>query len=220
MSPSVVRMLSRPRPRWRGVLHRWAGAASVPVGLAGIAAADARNARIALAWFAFGTTFMFGVSALVHWRRWPPARYHRLIQLDHTAIYVCIATHAVPVGLLVLRGRLRVAMLAVLAAGAFAGVIFEWLPVHAPKGVMNALFLTLGWFPVVLLPWIYRGTDGVSFALLLAGGACYTAGALVVGAMRPDPWPEVFGYHEIWHTLVVIAVVFHTVLAWRLAGVL
>jgi hemolysin III len=220
LSPSVVRMLSRPRPRWRGVLHRWSFVVSLPVGVAGVLAAEPGNARIALAWFAFGTSFMFGVSALVHWRRWPPARYHRLIQLDHTAIYVCIAAHAVPVGLLVLQGALRTTMLSVLAVGAVAGVVFEWLPVHPPKGVMNALFLTLGWFPVVLLPWIYRGTDATNFALLLAGGACYTAGALVVGAMRPDPRPETFGYHEIWHTFVVIAVVLHTVLAWRLGHVL
>ena len=220
LSPSVVRMLSRPRPRWRGVMHRWAFVASIPVGLAGIVLAGGARQRAALSWFALGTTFMFGVSALVHWRRWAPARYHRLIQLDHTAIYACIASHAVPVALLVLDGELRVAMLAALFTGAVVGIVVEWLPFHPPKGLMNALFLTLGWFPVVLLPWIYRGTDHTNFALLLIGGACYTVGALIVGAMRPDPWPEQFGYHEIWHTLVLVAVVLHTVLAWRLAGVL
>ena len=219
LSPSVVRMLSRPRPRLRGVLHRWAFVLSVPVGVVGVVAASGALERVALAWFAFGTTFMFGVSALVHWRRWDPARYHRLIQLDHTAIYVCIAAHAVPVALLVLEGELRVAMLAALFGGATVGIVLEWIPFHPPKGLMNALFLTLGWFPVVLLPWIHRGTDGVNFALLLVGGAWYTVGALVVGAMRPDPWPDTFGYHEIWHTCVVIAVVLHTVLAWRLAGI-
>ncbi len=219
LSPSVVRMLSRPRPRWRGRMHRWAFFTSVPVGVLGVVLAAGARERVALAWFAFGTSFMFGVSSLVHWRRWAPARYHRLIQLDHTAIYVCIASQAVPVGLLVLRGPLRVTLLLVLAFGALGGVVFEWLPVHPPKGMMNALFLALGWFPVVLLPWIARGTSGVDFALLLAGGACYTVGAIVVGAMRPDPWPEQFGYHEIWHTLVIAAVALHTTMAWRLGGV-
>lgn len=219
-SPSVVRMLSRPRPRWRGVSHRWAFVASLPAGVLEIALAAGTRARVALAFFAFGTTFMFGVSALVHLRPWPVARYHRLIQLDHTAIYVCIATHAMPVALLVLDGPLQVTLLVVLGIGAAAGVVFEWLPVHPPKGLMNALFLTLGWFPVLLMPWIYQGTDGWNFALLLAGGAFYTGGAIVVGAMRPDPNPHVFGYHEIWHLCVIAAVVLHSVLAMRLGRVL
>jgi len=220
LSPSVVRMLSRQRPRWRGVSHRWAFFLSLPIGVVEVVLARGGMAKVALALFAVGGSFMFGVSALVHLRPWPPARYHRLIQLDHTAIYVCIAAQAAPVGLLILTGRLRVAVLAVLAVGALAGVILEWIPFHRPKGLMNAIFLTLGWFPVVLLPWIYRGTNLLNFALLLAGGACYTAGALVVGAMRPDPWPATFGYHEIWHVLVIVAVVLHSVMACRLAGIL
>jgi hemolysin III len=219
MSPSVVRMLSRPRPRWRGMSHRWAFVLSLPVGVVGIVLADGARATTALALFAFGSSFMFGVSALVHLRPWPPSRYHRLIQLDHTAIYVCIATHACPVALLVLEGNLRVVLLTVLGIGAVAGVVFEWLPVHPPKGLMNALFLTLGWFPLLLMPWIYRGTDPVNFALLLVGGAFYTGGAIVVGAMRPDPSPEVFGYHEIWHLCVIAAVILHTIMAFRLGGV-
>jgi hemolysin III len=219
LSPSVGRMLSRPRPRWRGVSHRWAFVASLPVGVVGVVLADSTRGRVSLAWFAFGATFMFGVSALVHLRPWPAARYHRLIQLDHTAIYVCIAAQSVPVALLVLEGELRVTLLVVLGIGAVAGVGLEWMPFHPPKGLMNALFLTLGWFPVVLLPWIYQGTDAYNFALLLAGGAFYTAGAIVVGAMRPDPSPLVFGYHEIWHLCVIVAVVLHTVMAWRLAGI-
>jgi hemolysin III len=220
LSPSVVRMLSRPRPRWRGVSHRWAFVISLPVGVVEIVLAHGSSAKTALAFFAVGASFMFGVSALVHLRPWPVARYHRLIQLDHTAIYVCIAAQAVPVGLLVLQGPLRVTLLAVLGVGAFVGVVLEWLPFHPPKGLMNALFLTLGWFPLVLLPWIYHGTNAVNFALLVVGGALYSAGAFVVGAMRPDPWPATFGYHEIWHVCVIVAVVLHSVMAWRLAGII
>jgi hemolysin III len=201
------------------VSHRWAFSASLPAGVAEVVRAQGGAAKVAMACFACGTTFMFGVSALVHLRPWPVARYHRLIQLDHTAIYVCIAAQAVPVGVLVLRGPLRVTLLAVLGIGAVVGVVLEWMPFHPPKGLMNALFLTLGWFPVVLMPWIYQGTDHTNFVLLLAGGACYTAGAVVVGAMRPDPWPTRFGYHEIWHVCVIVAVVLHSVMACRLAGV-
>lgn len=219
LSPSVVRMLSRPRPRWRGVSHRWAFALSLPLGVLGIVLAEGTRARVAVAWFSFGGTFMFGVSALVHLRPWPPARYHRLIRLDHTAIYVCIAAQAVPVALLVLEGALRITLLLVLGTGAVVGVVLEWMPFHPPRGLMNAVFLTLGWFPVVLMPWIYQGTNRLNFALLLVGGAFYTVGAIIVGAMRPDPRPHHFGYHEIWHLCVIIAVVLHTTLTWRLAGV-
>jgi hemolysin III len=209
LSPSVVRLLSRPRPTWRGRLHRSAFIAWLPVGVLTVVAADGVRARVATAVFAVGIAFMFGVSARVHWKAWPAARYHRLIQVDHTAIFACLATTATPVALLALHGAPRAILLLGVWTGAVLGSVVEWLPFHPPRGLTNTLFLLLGWLPVPLLPWIWRGTGAVTFGLLAAGGLVYTVGAVIVGAQRPDPAPLVFGYHEVWHVFVIVAVALH-----------
>jgi hemolysin III len=216
LSPSFVRLLDRPRPSWRGRLHRWAAAASVPVGIGLVVLAGGTVATYAALVFAVGITTMFGVSAAVHWRAWPSRRYHRLIQLDHTAIFVCCAATATPVALLALDGGARVALMVGMWLGVAIGVVLEWLPFHPPRGVMNTMFLTLGWYPVLFLPALWRGMDGVTFALMVAGGLVYTVGAIVVGAQRPDPSPGVFGYHEVWHLLVIVAVALHCAMVLRL----
>jgi hemolysin III len=109
-----------------------------------------------------------------------------------------------------------VILLGGLWAGAALGVVAEWLPFHPPRGLMNSLFLTLGWLPVILLPWLWRGLGVMSFTLMAAGGLVYTIGAVVVGAQRPDPRPSIFGYHEVWHLLVIIAVALHEAMVFRL----
>jgi hemolysin III len=218
LSPSWARLLDRPRPRWRGRLHRWAAAASVPAGVALVATADGGTARIGALVFASGITAMFTVSALVHWTPWPARRYHRLIQLDHSAIFVCCAATATPVALVVLDGGARVALLVGMWLGVVLGCAFEWLPFHPRRGLMNTLFLVLGWYPVLFLPALWRGMGGVTFSLMVAGGLTYTVGAVIVGAQRPDPRPHVFGYHEVWHLLVVVAVTLHYAMVVRVVG--
>jgi hemolysin III len=216
LSPSFVRLLSRPRPRWRGHLHRWAAAVSIPAGVAIVVAADGPRATVGALVYALGITAMFAVSAVVHWRAWPPARYHRLIQLDHSAIFVCCGATATPVALMALEGRARAALLVGMWVGVVVGIVMEWLPFHPPRGLMNTLFLVLGWYPALFLPALWRGMDGVTFGLMIAGGLLYTVGAVVVGVQRPDPHPEIFGYHEVWHAFVIVAVVLHYLMVLRL----
>jgi hemolysin III len=152
---------------------------------------------------------MFGVSALVHMQVWPAEKWHRLFQLDHTAIFCCFAGTTTPIALLALDGAARWFLLGGMWFGALAGIVAEWLPFHPPRGLMNTIFLVLGWFPILVIVPLWDGLGASGFALLLAGGACYTVGAVIVGAQKPDPWPATFGYHEIWHLLVVIAVALH-----------
>jgi hemolysin III len=168
--------------------------------------------------YSIGIAAMFSASALVHLRAWSAARYHRLIQADHTAIFVCIAATATPVALFALHGGMRVAMIVGLWVGAALGAVVEWMPFHPSRGLMNALFLTLGWYPVVFIPALWRGLSSTDFALMSAGGLVYTVGVVVVGARRPDPRPHVFGYHEIWHVLVIVAVALHYTLVLRLVS--
>jgi hemolysin III len=192
------------------VLHRWAFFVWWPVcGVLVAVSSDARE-RFATIGFSVGILSMFGVSALVHSRVWPVERLHRLFQLDHTAIFLCLVGTVLPIGLLAMKGAPATVLLAGMGVGCTLGIAAEWLPFHPPKFLMNAIYLTLGWFPVVLLPWMVDGLGALGLALLGAGGAAYTVGAIIVGAQRPDPAPEVFGYHEIWHALVVVAAAAHT----------
>jgi hemolysin III len=199
-------------------LHRWAAAASVPAGVVLVLAARSERGVIAALVYSIGIAATFSASALVHLRAWSAARYHRLIQVDHTAIFVCIASTATAVALFALDGWMRAAMILGLWVGAALGAVVEWLPFHPPRGLMNALFLTLGWYPVIFLPAMWRGLSGANFAVMTAGALAYTVGAVVVGARRPDPRPHVFGYHEVWHLLVVVAVALHYTLVLRLVS--
>lgn len=209
LSPSVARLLSRPRPRLRGVSHRIAFVVSLPVGVALVASADDGRERFSAVVFAAALSFMFGASALVHLRPWSTAQYHRLIQLDMTAIFCCLAGTATAVAMLALHGASRWGLAVGVSVIAAAGIVFVWLPVHPRAGVMNGLYLTGGWYPMLFCVALWRGLGAGGFALLVAGGVGYTVGAIVVGAQRPDPWPAVFGYHEIFHLFVIAAAVLH-----------
>jgi hemolysin III len=213
LSPSARRLLRRPRPRYRGVLHRWAAIAAVPVGIALVAGGDGARARLALAAFAVGTGLMFAVSALVHHRDWGIDRVELMVRLDHSAIFVKFATTVTPLGMLGLDPPASGWLLAIVWTGSILGILAEWVPVHPPRGVMNGLYLALGWSMLIFTPWLFRALTTAELVWLFAGGLAYTVGAVIVGARRPDPWPDTFGYHEVWHVFVVVAVVCHTVMA-------
>ena len=213
LSPSARRLLRRPRPRYRGVLHRWAAIAAVPVGIVVVAGADGTRARVALFAFALGTGVMFAVSALVHHRDWGIDQVELMVRLDHSAIFVKFATTVTPVGMLALERPASTWLLAVVWGGSLLGIAAEWVPVHPPRGVMNGLYLALGWSLLVFVPWLVDALTTAELLWLFAGGVAYTVGAVIVGVRRPDPWPDVFGYHEVWHVFVVVAVVCHTVMS-------
>jgi hemolysin III len=218
LSPSARRLLRRPRPRFRGLLHRWAALASVVVGVVLTVSVDGSRATTSMAIFSFGNTAMLGISAIVHLRDWPIERVELMVRLDHSAIFLMFATTATPIAMLGLEAPVAGWLLAVAWTGAVLGIVAEWVPVHPPAGVVNGAYLVLGWSMVVFIPWMLSGLTVGEVALLLGGGAAYTMGAVVVGARRPDPWTDTFGYHEIWHVLVVVAVGLHTAMAVSLAS--
>lgn len=220
LSAAARRLLRRPRPRWRGVLHRWAALVCVPVGIVAALAAEGTRATFAVAVFAVGAVVMLGASAITHLRDWPIERVEGFVRLDHSAIFVMFGTSATPIALLGTTGGRMWTILAFAWLGAVAGIVLEYLPFHPPRGVVNAVYLTFGGSFLVFLPWLIDALTGGELALLLGGGAAYSVGAVIVGAQWPDPWTDVFGYHEIWHVLVVVGVGAHYVLTLQLAGVL
>jgi hemolysin III len=198
-------LAARRRPRLRGVLHQYAFAASLALGIALVVGAESTRARLASLVFAASVSAMLGISALYHRVIWPPGPRRWMRRLDHSAIFLLIAGTYAPFGLLALDGAWRVAVLAVVWSGALAAILLKVAWIDAPRWLAAVIAVCLGWVGIVALPEIHGRTGLGVLTLLGLGGVLYTAGAVVYARKRPDPAPSVFGYHEIFHALVVAA---------------
>jgi hemolysin III len=204
------------RPRLRGLSHLVAAVLMLPAAAWWAAVTPAGTPRVGVTAFAGGMAVMFVCSATLHLKPWPPHTYERLLRLDHTGIFLAISGTGVALGLLGLEGWPSVTLVTVCVVGAVLGITAEWLPFAPPRGFSNTVYLTMGWLPVLLLPWLWATSGPTAVALLLLGGAMYTVGAVVVGLRRPDLAPGWFGYHELFHVLVIAAAATHGVLVQRL----
>ena len=207
---AAAQFIERQKPRLRGVSHQWAFFASLVAGAALIVAAPTPRATIAAAIYAVSLSALLGVSALYHRVNWVrPAVRRWMRRLDHSMIFLLIAGTATPFCLLVLSGTLAEALLIAVWAGAAAGIVVELVWVEAPKWVSVIVYLAVGWIGAIGYPAIIL-TAGIGAGILIAlGGALYTAGAVVYARQRPDPRPATFGYHEIFHVLVIAAAIAH-----------
>ena len=194
------------KPVWRGVLHGWAFYLAIPAGVVLGFFADGTNAHVAAAVFAGAVVTMFGASALYHRFTWSPGVRSWLRRFDHLGIFGLIAGTYTAYGLLVLEGRSRIVVLTVVWSGAAAVVIVKFAWVAAPKWISAAAGVMLGWVAVAVFPQLlHRGGLAPSMLTVFAG-VLYTLGAIVYARRKPDPAPTVFGYHELFHALVVAAV--------------
>jgi hemolysin III len=195
-----------PRPRLRGVSHQWAFFCSLVTGSVLVVAAPAGRPTVASAIYAASVAALFGTSALYHRVTWATASARRWMRrLDHSMIFLLIAGTYTPFALLVLDGTLATVILVVVWAGALGGIVLKLVWIDAPKVVVAAVYVVLGWVAVVALPDLVDELGVASTVLVVAGGMLYTAGAAVYALRRPDPVPAVFGYHEIFHALVIAA---------------
>ncbi len=194
-------------PRFRGVAHLGAFLAAVPVGVVLVLEERAGVAQVGAAVFAASVAFMLGSSSLFHRRRWTPERMRWVGLLDHASIYVLIAGTYTPFALFVIHPSWRLPILAIVWGGALVATVRRLLRPHAPPWVAAVTCLAFGWVSVFVMPQIVERIGLGPTSLLVAGGLAYTVGALVYARRKPDPFPATFGYHEIFHTLVVVAVV-------------
>jgi hemolysin III len=194
------------KPRLRGVWHQWAFYVSLVLGAALVAAAPGGQPRLAAAVYAVSVAALFGTSALYHRITWASQAARRWMRrLDHSMIFFLIAGTYTPFALLVLHGDLATVILVVVWAGALAGVLMKLVWIDAPKALVAILYLALGWVAVAAVPSMLGELGITGTALVGVGGLLYTAGALVYAFQRPNPAPTVFGYHEVFHALVILA---------------
>ena len=194
------------KPRLRGVSHQWAFLVSIGLGIALVITAPPGRATTAAAIYAASVVLLFGTSALYHrvnWRRPNARRWMR--RLDHSAIFLLIAGSYTPFALLALDGTLADVVLVVVWAGAFGGIILKLVWIDAPNWLAATIYVLLGWVAVAAAPGLVSAV-GITASLMVAlGGLLYTVGAVVYARHRPDPVPTVFGYHEVFHVLVILA---------------
>jgi hemolysin III len=207
-----------PRPRWRGVIHRWAAVVSVPMFAALVVAAPAGIDRLAVGVYAFGIVAMLTTSAVYHSGRLKPTTRSWVRRLDHSAILLAIAGSYTAVATLALTGSARRTLLVAVWVAAGIGILIRMLWLKAPYPLIAVVNLAVGWCALLEIGAIVEALSGVELALLLGGGILYTAGGIVYAIGRPDPAPEVFGYHEVFHSLVVAAALAHYALVWSLLG--
>jgi hemolysin III len=192
------------RPRLRGVIHAVAFVVSCVIGILFVVAApDAHG--LAAAAFAASASIMLGTSALYHRVTWSPSRRLWMRRADHAGVFLLIAGTYTPVALISLHGAWRTSVLAVVWSGAAVATLAKLCWVRSPRWLSVAIGIALGWVGIVALPQIARNEGLAPIVLLAAGGFAYTAGAIVYARRRPDPLPRVFGYHELFHALTIIA---------------
>ena len=197
------------RPRLRGRIHQVAFFVSIPAGVLLFLSAQTTTARVACGIYGASLTGLYGSSAAYHRLRWSAEARHRMKRLDHSMIFILIAGTYTPFCLLVLDTPWSVVLLSLVWAGAAVGIALKLVDVDRLRVATGVLYVTLGWLAILAAPQIVRRLSGMSLALLAAGGILYTGGAIVLARRRPDPAPRTFGYHEIWHAMVVGASACH-----------
>ena len=194
------------KPRLRGVLHQWAFLVSLVAGGVLVLEAGSARVRLAMSIYALSVAALFGTSALYHrveWRALGARRWMR--RLDHTMIFVLIAGSYTPFGMLVLRGTLGAALMFMIWSAALLGVMFKLVWIDAPDWLVAGTYIAIGWIVVVAFPELVDRLGIAAVGILGLGGILYSTGAVIYARKRPDPAPTVFGYHELFHLLVILA---------------
>ena len=200
-----------PKPKLRGWLHAVMFPIAVGAGIVLVASAATNEARITAAIFAMTAALLFGTSALFHRGSWSPRVAGRLRRLDHSNIYLIIAGTYTPFAVLALPPGKGRSLLLIVWIGALAGVIFRVFWVGAPRWLYTTVYVVIGWVAVFYLPDLIDGA-GVTVVILIAvGGILYSLGAVIYGLRRPNPSPQWFGFHEVFHALTVAAFIAHYV---------
>lgn len=209
------------KPKLRGVIHGYAFWASLLAGALLVAfVADTGEARLALGVYAVSLSALLGTSALYHRTNWKrPSTRRWMRRLDHSMIFLLIAGTVTPFLVLVLDGPLADGVLIAVWVGAAAGIAVETIWMESPKWVSSVVYVTVGSLGAVALPAIIAEAGLGAGALIAIGGILYIIGAVIYALQRPDPKPSVFGYHEVFHVLVVAAAAAHFAAVALYAGV-
>ena len=168
--------------------------------------------------YGFCVTAMLAVSAAYHSGRFSPSATALLKRLDHSTILLAIAGTYTAVIVIGLDGTTRLVLLVITWIAAVIGILIRMFWLHAPYPLVAAVYLVVGWLALIDLPAYLDALTGAELALIVIGGVLYTAGAIVYALHKPNPFPATFGYHEVFHALVVLAALAQYFAVFSLAG--
>ena len=206
---AVDELSSLVKPRLRGWLHAVTFPLAVVAGIILIVVSPTTTARVSTGVYTITAALLFGVSALYHRREWSPRALATLKRIDHANIFLIIAGTYTPFTALLLDPSRATTLLWIVWGGALAGVAFRVLWVGAPRWFYTPVYVALGWVAAFYLPSFVQAGGPAVFALLVAGGALYTAGGVIYALRRPNPSPRWFGFHEVFHAFTLAAFASH-----------
>ena len=192
------------RPLLRGWLHVGAFVAWLIGGPFLIAAGTNAASTAVLTVYVLSMLAMFGISAAFHRLSWSAPAWRRMRRADHSAIFVGIAGTSTALAGLALTGWSQALVLSMVWAGALVGIVLRQVWLDAPQWAVAVPYVVVGWCSLIVAPQLVRSLGWAGFFLMLVAGLAYTGGALVYAAKKPDPWPAVFGFHEVFHTCTII----------------
>ncbi len=215
VAPDVPVLL---RPSLRGAMHRWSVPVAITLTVLLAVRAGSGADRAAAIVYGICVTGMLATSGVYHAARFAGRERRFLRRLDHSMILVGISGTYTAVIVLALSGTTEVVLLTIAWSLAIIGVTIRMRWLDAPSGLVAAVYLVAGWQMLIDLPAYEAAITAGELSLLAVGGGLYTVGAVIYALKRPNPWPAVFGYHEVFHTLVVAAALCHWVAVWLIAA--
>lgn len=198
------------KPTWRGWIHAGTFPVTIVAGIVLLVLAEGPAAKWSSAVFVLSSMLLFGNSALYHRFNWKPRTRILLKRIDHANIFLLIAGSYTPITVLALPPEKAVLLLTIVWTGAILGIAFRVFWIHAPRWLYVPLYLLLGYGALIFIVDFFDA-NAVMMTLILIGGLCYTVGAVIYALKKPNPIPGVFGFHEIFHTLTVLAFLCHFV---------
>ncbi len=198
------------KPTWRGWIHAGTFPLAIVLGIILIVLADGVVAKVSCAIFVLSSMLLFGNSALYHRFTWKPKTRMLLKRIDHANIFLLIAGSYTPITVLCLPSGTATLLLSLIWGGAALGILFRVFWIGAPRWLYVPLYVALGWGALAYIVDFFDA-NAVMMTLILVGGLFYTIGAVVYGLKKPNPFPGKFGFHEIFHTLTLLAFLSHWV---------
>jgi len=190
------------------VFHQYAFFAAVAAGIVLVVLSDGILERFAVWVYAMALAVMFGASALYHRFPWRSAAARlRARRLDHATIFLFIAGTYTPFALLAFSGTTQVVVLVSVWAGALLGLALELAWIESPRWISALAYLAVGWVGVMAAPQLFPALGVAAAVLVIVGAGLYTLGTLAYATTWPNPFPATFGFHEVFHVLVVVAAV-------------
>jgi hemolysin III len=205
----TVHALMLDRPLWRGRMHSWTFFALIPAGVTLVLLAEGALARTASSIYVASVLAVFGTSAAYH-RLAQSLRARTIMQrLDHSMIYLLIAGTYVPLCLVALPRHWGIPLLIAVGSAGLTGMVLKLAAFGRLTWLSDSLYPVMGWAAVIASPALIRYLSLTELVLVISGGLAYTIGLPIFALKRPDPWPKIFGYHEIWHLFTVVAALLH-----------